>query len=78
MMSDPQPPPVSQPNVSQQLENILQTEQPKQPAPPKYQGVHGFNTQSFGQAWQQMITPGSEQKMSLPTPMSISSRPPQD
>ena len=45
------------------------------PAPPKYQGVQGFNTQNFGQAWGQFVAPGAEQKASLPMPMSISSKP---
>ena len=82
-MSDPTPAPTQpETSVTQQLDSILGGGMfggPSSPAlaQPKYQGIAGFTTASFGQTWMQMSAPGTEQKKSLPTPPAVSSQPPQ-
>lgn len=67
-------------DVNQQLNNILggfdQPAAPVQPPQPQimFQGIAGFNTQAFGQAWMQLSNPAAEQKCEMPCPMAISSQ----
>ena len=70
-MSEPVAQP--QPDMAQQLNEIMNLE--KAPVQLKYQGIQGFSTAVFGQTWMKLQAPGSEQKVSIPTPMTISSQP---